>query len=277
MDKPTDELSVTADEPAAAEDGWAGPEPAVDGQTAQDLRRLLRLLVGGGELGLDALLRNLEAWEKKLAAEQPDAPESAAADASEAAQRAAWRAAAGQAQRSELLRYALVGMFFEAQDGLAHGLNALDALGRTVDRLAQPWLRPARNSRWFGPFWKRYDALAQRGEQEVQRWVERGRLEAQLSRRLAQTALKNTVDQNIEYLATNPEIQELVQTQSTGLANEVIEEVRERTVSADSFLEGLARSLLRRAPRWALPEPPSEVRQRATGFRPPKKKTRAAP
>ena len=264
MDKPTDERSVTADEPAAAEDGWAGPEPAVDGQTAQDLRRLLRLLVGGGELGLDALLRNLEAWEKKLAAEQPDAPESA-------------QRAAGRAQRTELLRYALVGMFFEAQDGLAHGLNALDALGRTVDRLAQPWLRPARNSRWFGPFWKRYDALAQRGEQEVQRWVERGRLEAQLSRRLAQTALKNTVDQNIEYLATNPEIQELVQTQSTGLANEVIEEVRERTVSADSFLEGLARSLLRRAPRWALPEPPSEVRQRATGFRPPKKKTRAAP
>lgn len=89
------------------------------------------------------------------------------------------------------------------------------------------------------------------------RWVEVGRAEEARSRALARVAFDKTVDQYIEYLTTNPEVQELVQTQSTGLANEVIEEVRERTVSADSLLEGMARSFLRRLPRRALPPPPT--------------------
>jgi 16S rRNA A1518/A1519 N6-dimethyltransferase RsmA/KsgA/DIM1 with predicted DNA glycosylase/AP lyase activity len=71
------------------------------------------------------------------------------------------------------------------------------------------------------------------------------------------------VDGYIDYLTTNPEVQELVQLQSTSLATEVVEEVRERSVSADTFLEGIARSLLRRVPRAFLPEPPPEVRSAA--------------
>jgi hypothetical protein len=267
MDAPREELPTSVEELAAApETGEFHVEPALDEQTVQDLRRLLRLLVGGGDLSLEALLRNLEKWESKLADEELLSPETAARSG-----------ARGQQQRVELLRYALTGLLFEAQDGLMEGLGLLDRLGRAVDRLAQPWLRPVQRSRLLSPFWKRYEALAQRGEQEVNRWIERGRREARLSRRLAETALKTTVDQNIEYLTTNPEVQELVQTQSTGLANEVIEEVRERTVSADTFLEGLARSLLRRVPRQYLPEPSGEVRQRATGFRPPKKRKKVVP
>jgi hypothetical protein len=55
--------------------------------------------------------------------------------------------------------------------------------------------------------------------------------------------------------AQNPEVQELVQTQSIGLAEEVVEEVRERTVSADNFVEGIVRAVLRRPSRSQLPYP----------------------
>jgi hypothetical protein len=39
--------------------------------------------------------------------------------------------------------------------------------------------------------------------------------------------------------------------------------VRERTVSGDSFLEGIVRSVLRKAPRAELPPPSTEIRQSA--------------
>jgi hypothetical protein len=108
-----------------------------------------------------------------------------------------------------------------------------------------------------------YDRLVQRGEAQVSRLIERGRAEEQHSQALVQTALAKTVDDSIEYLASNQEIQELVEAQSTGLANEIIEELRERSISADIFVEKLARRFVRRPPRSTLPEPPLATRLRA--------------
>ena len=51
--------------------------------------------------------------------------------------------------------------------------------------------------------------------------------------------------------------------QTTGLAGEVLDEVRERTVSGDSFLEGIVRAVMRKAPRAELPPPSTEIRQSA--------------
>lgn len=71
-------------------------------------------------------------------------------------------------------------------------------------------------------------------------------------------------DEYLSYLHQNPEqVQVLVQGQSIDMATEVMEEVRERTVTADSFIELLARSLLRRTPREKLPEPSTQVQFRA--------------
>jgi hypothetical protein len=64
-------------------------------------------------------------------------------------------------------------------------------------------------------------------------------------------------------LADKPEVQDLITGQTTGLAGEVLDEVRERTVSGDSFLEGIVRAVLRKTPRAELPPPPLEVRQSA--------------
>ena len=102
-----------------------------------------------------------------------------------------------------------------------------------------------------------------RGQREVDRWVEIGRTEDINSRDLTQTALSGTLDSSLSYMATNEDVQELIQSQSVSLAGEIIEEIRERTVSADNFLEAVYRTALRRPSRSELPEPPAVVKEQA--------------
>jgi hypothetical protein len=71
-------------------------------------------------------------------------------------------------------------------------------------------------------------------------------------------------DRYIAYLNEHPDdVQNLVQGQAAGMATEVRDDVRTLTVTGDTFLETLARSLFRRTPRENLPPPPPEVRRRA--------------
>jgi hypothetical protein len=71
-------------------------------------------------------------------------------------------------------------------------------------------------------------------------------------------------DRYVEHLQENSEaIRALVQSQSAGLASEVADSVRERTVTADTLLERFVRSVLRRKPREELDGPPPEVRDQA--------------
>ena len=71
-------------------------------------------------------------------------------------------------------------------------------------------------------------------------------------------------DTYIEYLNQHPDnVQTLIQGQSLGLAGQVMDGVRERTVTADTVAEMVARRLLRRAPRTELPSPPHEIMRRA--------------
>ncbi len=73
----------------------------------------------------------------------------------------------------------------------------------------------------------------------------------------------------IDYLTDNKELQELITMQGVGIAGEALEEVRERTVSADDFFEGVVRAFLRRTPRKRLEAPSREVRLRTVHIRPP--------
>lgn len=76
--------------------------------------------------------------------------------------------------------------------------------------------------------------------------------------------VNSQADVYIDHLSENPEkIQALVQVQSVNLLSEISDEVRERTATADSLLEMLARKVLHRLPREQLPEPPALVKARA--------------
>ena len=72
-------------------------------------------------------------------------------------------------------------------------------------------------------------------------------------------------DRYLEYLKEeNPEaLQAIIQGQSLSLAGEVTDELRARTVTADSIVEMFMRSLLRRPARQELPMPPPEILRHA--------------
>ncbi|HEY53479.1 MAG TPA: hypothetical protein G4N94_08490 [Caldilineae bacterium] len=72
-------------------------------------------------------------------------------------------------------------------------------------------------------------------------------------------------DRYVKYLHDeNPDdVQDLIAGQTLGLTTEIADELRERTVTADSVVEMFVRSLLRRPPRQDLPAPPSEVKLQA--------------
>jgi hypothetical protein len=221
-------------------------------QPVHPMRSLTRLVIGGVEVGIEELFRLLQVWEEEASLNNRADPD------------AGGSGSALKETSNTTLRHALIGLIFETQEHLEREARILGQVGMVINRWAGPWAEPLHtlfHSRYTAPVRSRFERLVARGEAEAARWVEIGRAEDAHSRKLAQVAFDKTIDEYIEYLTSNPEVQELVQQQSTGLANEVIEEVRERTVSADNLLEGIARSLLHRVPRAALPEPPSSLRK----------------
>lgn len=240
------------------------------GNSSDILRSLLRLLVGGSEIGVEELRRRLQLWEDNIVDEVQEQEEPDIIEFDFGGDEQPYRKSLADLPEetiSNTIRYALIGLLFETQGGLRSSLDLAGRLSHAVGRFTRPWLRPAKNSRVFSPLRKRYDSLVARGEEEVVHWIETGRTESRHSRLLVETALTETVDSTIESLSENSGVQQLVQSQSTGLADEVLKEARERTVSADTYLEGVLRSLLRRRPRKELPQPSEDIKQQALTFR----------
>jgi hypothetical protein len=167
----------------------------------------------------------------------------------------------------ESVRLITIGAIFDTQERLGRGLTQIGRAGNAANRLAMRASRPLRWIPGVKPLQRRIDRLAARGEQEVSRWIKIGRQEEQQSKALAEKVIIDTVGEYIQYLADHPAVEELVEEQSTSLATEVVEEVRERAVSLDTFLEGIARGMLRRIPRSSLPQPPAPIKMSATTLR----------
>lgn len=234
------------------------------------LRSLLRLLVGGTEIGVEELRKQLQSWDEMTPDEVPGqvAPDLIEIDM-EGDDRIYRQSLAELPEDAgmDAVRYAVIGLLFEVQAGMRSSIDLAGRLSHAVSRILRPWWYPLQNSRLFNPLLNSYDSLVARGEAEVSRWIETGRKESQHSRNLSQVALTETVNRVFEYLSENQEIRQLIQSQGTGLADEVLEEARERTVSADTYLEGVIRSMLRRRPRRELPEPSEAEKQQALTFR----------
>ncbi|NDJ62358.1 MAG: hypothetical protein GYB67_14620 [Chloroflexi bacterium] len=209
----------------------------------------LRLIVGSVLEGADEFSKRLQRWEHETAATL-----TAAADDPPTAEH-------------ERLRHALIGLAFVAQDRLrqetARWLDFPSQSTRSLIDMAErmagnPLLRP-----FAKPFKANLETMAQQVEAEVERWRQIGQQEEPRSRALSRKALEEIVDEVLEELAKNPELQSLIQQQSIGLAEEVVDNMREVTVTADSVVEGIARRLLRRQPRNQLP--PADLRLQAQG------------
>lgn len=224
--------------------------------SASTLRSLARLVVGGVLLGLELLEQRLPEWEQEAtrrSADRGPAPTAPAEGAGKAlpsrlpqAPSARRRDARGSRRSGSPTR-------------LRRAATTLRRCERTAWQLTTPVRRPLAGWRIFAPARRRFAELEARGQGEVDRWLERSRTEARHSRALARVALEETVERSLEELAHNPDIRDLVLEQSTGLAGDVIEEVRERSASADTLVEGWVRRLLMRPPRKSPQEPPADL------------------
>lgn len=250
------------------------------------VRSLTRLAIGGLGIGYDGLVQQLHKWETdttRLRQEQaaskykPVEPGKSLPASSELERVSGDGFGAYHADNekaSDLVRYAMVGMIFDAQERLGTGIRIVGQLASAAGRQAGPLLKPVQRSKLLAPARSRFNRLVARGEQEVDRWVEVGRQEDDYGRDLAETAFYGFVDNWIHYFAEAPEVVDLVTAQSMSFAGEVVEEVRERTVSADNFLEGVVRTLLRRPSRSELSPPSPAVRSQAIQVRQVRNRTR---
>jgi DNA-binding protein H-NS len=212
--------------------------------TKDQLDILIRLIIGTGLIGAEELGQYLQQWEENARhhAATMDAPEET---------------------KAAVVRYAVLGALFELKDKVELGLENLVETAVTISQTVSQKSQPVTKSRFYQPIQKKYDELVAFGEAKLNPLVERGRREDPVARALAREALGESIDEVIEFLAENEEITELIQQQSLGMANEVVEDVRTRTVTADNVMERITRNLLRKSQREELPPPSPAVQAQA--------------
>jgi hypothetical protein len=216
--------------PAPAPESSEPAEATVtlDNEEAFDATETLLLLLAGALLeGNDALQERLRRWRDET-------------DSIVAAE------AAVPAQSARSLRHALMGMLLDSPLALRRQWVLAGRFTHTFFALATLPLRPVAGSRLLRSAARRFDDLVAEGESTVAEWMAAGQAEEPRARALAQRATNDLIDDVIRHLSENPELAEMVQTQSVSLAGEVTDSIRARTVTADTAVERVARALLRR-------------------------------
>lgn len=251
-------VNATQPAPTLPEAPPSGALPA-DPQT-DAIRTLSRLLVGAVLLGLDQVELRAPDWERQAALKLADPSSAAVPPQQPIAQPPALPGPAGpptpSAEAMLEARHALIGWLFATGDQLR------------LDPDPSHWVRAAGSHMFATTSALLGQSLGMFGigrratrpappNPEITRWIALGRAEEKRSRAVASVAMNDILNETIDFLAQNKSIQNLITTQSTGLADEVLEEVRERTVSADIYLDSLVRRIFRRAPATVVVTPPS--------------------
>ena len=168
---------------------------------------------------------------------------------------AQWEATFGPADKSRA-RYAAIGLATTTQSRVSRTGKALIQAG---DEATLFVLKPLRRSRVLSPLRKGFNHLAEIGKSQIDRWAAIGRAREERSRAMTKATLNQIVTNSVTLLSDEPHVQvivqEIVTSQSLGMTEEVIEEVRERAVTLDIRLEKIVRKTLRRPPRKSLPGP----------------------
>lgn len=203
----------------------------VDEQVNQDMKILLRLLVGTAVEGSDEFRRRARLWQAEMNISDPSRMVISLEDETDAAR----------------LRYTLVGFLFQAIDAGYNSLNLLERVSSQAYTIFSRMFAPLSKSRLWQPVQEHYEFYGEKGESIVNSWINTGRREEQVSRALVRKqAYEELINDVIEYLAQKPEVRELVQQQSVGMAGEIVGDLRERSSEFDSLLEERVNTLLRR-------------------------------
>lgn len=231
--------------------------PSVRPAASHPAETLSRLTLGGVLMGLEAVNERLA--EVESLAGQASQPEPPARSLDEVLiPMSEWERTIGETP-AQSARYLAIGLMADARNQAGQSTRFVRRMGDAIYTMANTFLSPLFSRGPLKPLSKGFGRLEKRGQRQVERWMALGRAEDRRSRALVQSTLHQIVDTSMDDLVENPRvqvfIQEIVQAQSQGFVDEAIEEVRERTVTGDLFLEGRVRALLKRPPRGSLPRP----------------------
>jgi hypothetical protein len=217
------------------------------------LGTLVRLSLGAALLAVEALssgLRQVEEQEASPAVPEERPIESVLIPAEE------WDTALRHELESPPRQVAL-GFALDTRSRLTRTVRAILRQGNRVVGTVDRALGPALGSRVLSPARGPFERLVERGQAQVQHWRDLGRAEEARSRTLIQNVAEQAIDTTVDTVSSDPRtkkiVQDIIQQQSLGMADEAIEEVRERTVTGDMLLERPVRSILRRRPRESVP------------------------
>lgn len=210
--------------------GLSIPKEEIDEVEYENLKMLVRLLIGTAAEGSDEFARRARLWQAEMKMD-PSRMVVPLANETEATR----------------LRYTLVGFLFEAIDAGYNSLSLFDKVASKALSTVSLILSPLTQSRLWRPVRDNFDSSRKRGESIVNSWIEIGRREEQASRDLVRKqAYDQIVDDVIDYLAQKPEVGDLIQQQSASVASELIDDIRVRSGQFDTLLEDRIRSLLRK-------------------------------
>jgi hypothetical protein len=216
------------------------------------LRTLARLSLGATLLAVEALSTGLQQVEGEASQTTPEERpiESVLIPAEE------WDMALRHELESPPRQVAL-GFVLDTQSRVRRTTRAILRQGNRVVGTVDRALSPVLSSRALSPARGPFESLVERGQAQVKHWRDLGRAEEARSRALVQDATEQLIDTSVDTVSSDPRtqkiVQEIIQQQGLGMADEAIEEVRERTITGDMLLERPVRSILRRPPRQSVP------------------------
>jgi hypothetical protein len=186
----------------------------------------LRLLLGLALEGRDAAATRLNQWEASVRTSSEGQARTETGD--------------------DLAPHASIGMLMETQTHMRELLRSMSGVSEEVRGRAGGFAT-FMFSQWpFAVAKPRVDRLRLEFEDVLEQWAALGRREEQLGRQVARQAMASMVDEVFDAMAKNPEVRELIEQQSIGMAETAVEGVRERTASADALVERLVHNVLRR-------------------------------
>ena len=239
---PDDDFPYTSDDPILAPPEEQNPPQGTDSQQLSDLKAVLRLAIGSGLNGRDALAARLR---RMQATQVLPSPETITINENETS--------------ADQLRYLIIGLLFETPEKLQQRLTSAGHSSSKVFDFLSRLVSPITNSWAFSPVRDQYDHAAARGEKVLDHLIQRGRIEEHNSRQiLQQKAVDDLINEFAEYLILKIKVQEIVQREGTTMATSVVDEFRDQSSNVDGLLEQKLRSIFRKSAPDEPVEPPAK-------------------
>jgi hypothetical protein len=158
---------------------------------------------------------------------------------------------------ADRVRHAVLGLLLDGEALAYYGSLVTWEAARAATHGLAASLNPLLRFRAARRGQRQVQALADHGAELLTRWMNIGRAEEPRGRTAARAVAESFLDDILTHLANDPEMRELIEHQGLGLAGSVVDEVRERTISADTRVERVVRGLLRRSTSSTTPQTPA--------------------